>query len=219
MIADLGMRTCPQPSRHDELSCGRPVSLKLLITFLICGPWILIPYSADFRPHIDMLFDKARKYGATGGDDSNEHHGKPLSCTIFFFASQMSRNLEEVNSSSTELTNGATRSSARVHRLDTLLSQIQLHADRSPYVTRFEAVPVEMAPPGRPQGTSREEMHDTLLFASFKSKRAWENWIQTPEWQQFMQSTEKEGVFRRIPHVACAHSLKGLRNPLEVLMA
>lgn len=167
-----------------------------------------------------MLFGKARKYGATGSDDSEDRHEKPLSCTIFFFASQMSRNLEaSTTSSSAESMNERSHSSARVHRLDTLLSQVQRHADRSPYVTRFETIPVEMPPPGRPRGTSRDEMHDTLLLVSFKSKRAWEQWIQTPEWQHFMQSTEKEGVFRRIPHVRCAHSLKGLRNPLEVLMA
>lgn len=103
--------------------------------------------------------------------------------------------------------------------MDTLLAQVQKHANRSPYVTRFEPIPVEMAPPGRPAGTSRDEMHDILLLASFKDKSAWQKWIATPEWQQFMQKTENEAVFRRIPHVRCAHSLKGLRNTFEVLMA
>ena len=106
-----------------------------------------------------------------------------------------------------------------LHRLDALLAEVGESANRSPYVTRFEPIPVEMSPPGRPTGTSRDEMHDVLLLASFKDKTAWRKWIETPEWQRFMQRTENEAVFRRIPHVRCAHSHKGLRNTLEILMA
>ena len=32
-----------------------------------------------------------------------------------------------------------------------------------------------------------------------------------------MEGTERERVFRRIPHVRCARSLKGLGDPAEVL--
>ena len=63
----------------------------------------------------------------------------------------------------------------------------------------------------------RETMHDTMLLMKFRSKKAREEWIETKEWQQFMEKTENEGVFRRIPHVRCAGSLKGLRDPMEVL--
>jgi hypothetical protein len=162
-----------------------------------------------------MLFDKARKYINNDGEPSQRKSEKPLTCMIFFFASQMTRNLQEPEKGASEHTDSA----HRIHRLDSLLAEARQHAERSPYVTRFEAIPVEMAPPGRPPGTSREEMHDTLLLASFKNKTAWQQWIQTPEWQQFMQRTEQDVVFRRIPHVRCAQSLKGLRNPLEVLTA
>lgn len=175
---------------------------------------------ADSRVPTTMLFDKARQYIHNDGETFQKGSDKPLSCMIFFFASQMTRNLQEPeNSASLEMTTENTDSAHRVHRLDSLLAEVRQHAERSPYVTRFEAIPVEMAPPGRPRGTSREEMHDTLLLASFKNKKAWQQWTQTPEWQRFMQRTEQDAVFRRIPHVRCAHSLKGLRNPFEVLTA
>ncbi|KAH8701817.1 hypothetical protein BGW36DRAFT_394621 [Talaromyces proteolyticus] len=166
-----------------------------------------------------MLFDKARQFSdVEESETTRREQGKPLSCIIYFFASQMSYNLESpATGLDTKTENG--HSSEKVHRLDTFLAEVQEHANNSPYVTRFETIPVEMTPPGRPKGTSRQEMHDTLLLASFKNKTAWRRWIETPEWQQFMQKTEKNAVFRRIPHVRCAHSLKGLRNPFEVLMA
>jgi hypothetical protein len=160
-----------------------------------------------------MLFHKARHFLADERmKPSRREKEKPLACIIFFFASQMTCNLKSENSVAGE-------PEARHHQLDTLLAQVREHANQSPYVTRFEAIPVEMAPPGRPRGTSSQEMHDTLLLASFKSKNAWYQWIRTSEWQHFMQETADKGVFRRIPHVRCAHSLQGLRNPIEVLMA
>ncbi|OKL63951.1 hypothetical protein UA08_00675 [Talaromyces atroroseus] len=166
-----------------------------------------------------MLFDKTRNHlNSLESSAPGRNHGKPLACIIFFFASQMSCNLQRPATSS-DATDGAAMQQPRIHRLDVLLAQVGEHAHRSPYVTRFEPIPVEMAPPGRPAGTSRAEMHDTLLLASFKDKAAWQKWIVTPAWQQFMASTENEAVFRRIPHVRCAHSLKGLRNALEILMA
>jgi hypothetical protein len=164
-----------------------------------------------------MLFDKVRKYSPS--ENSREDSKKPLACMIFLFASQMSQNLEETGDTTTDSFNGPVSNGKRTHRLDTLLSEVQKHAHQSPHVTRFEAIPVEMAPSGLPRGTTREEMHDTLLLASFKNKWAWEQWIQTSEWQEFMKKTEDQGVFRRIPHVRCANSLKGLRSPLEILRA
>ena len=165
-----------------------------------------------------MLFEKMKKY-TPAVENSKRESQKPLTCMIFFFASQMSQNVEETRETIVEVPNEMVYNKGRTHRLDALLAEVQKHADQNPYVTRFEAIPVEMAPPGRPRGTTREEMHDTLLLASFKNKWAWEQWIQTSEWQAFMKKTENENVFRRIPHVRCANSLKGLRNPLEVLRA
>ncbi|OJD27597.1 hypothetical protein ACJ73_01000 [Blastomyces percursus] len=60
----------------------------------------------------------------------------------------------------------------RVRRLDNLLSEVQEHAHASPLVTKFETIAVEMAPPGRPRGTTREAMHDTLLLVNFKNEQA-----------------------------------------------
>lgn len=169
-----------------------------------------------------MLFDKSQNRLGTPEDDLlRPKQEKPLSCIVFFFASQMSSNLQPRHML-TGLTNeriGALTRQTRVHRLDVLLTEVREHANRSPYVTRFEPIPVEMSPPGRPKGTTRDEMHDVLLLASFRNKTAWQKWIETPEWQRFMQKTENEAVFRRMPHVRCAHSLKGLRNTLEILMA
>src|SRR4051794_27728242 len=119
-----------------------------------------------------MLFDKVRKYSPSK-ENTKEDSKKPLACMIFFFASQMSQNLEERRGSSIEPSDRTVSDGKRTHRLDTLLSEVQQHAYQSPHVTRFEAIPVEMAPPGRPRGTTLEEMHDTLLLASFKNKWAW----------------------------------------------
>lgn len=166
-----------------------------------------------------MLFHKTRHLVVDERlKPSRREKEKPLACMIFFFASQMTCNLQNP-ATSLESENVVGKSNGRHHQLDTLLAEVREHANKSPYVTRFEVIPVEMAPPGRPRGTSSQEMHDTLLLASFKSKNAWRQWIQTSEWKHFMQETADKGVFRRIPHVRCAHSLKGLRNPFEVLMA
>ena len=174
-----------------------------------------------------MLFDRTRSQDGdvrdnahpsqAPGDRSRESSNRPLVCMIFFFASQMPRNLQQ-NTSQESDGQGKTQP-APVHRLDTLLSDVRPQAHRSPYVTRFETLPVEMAPPGRLRGTSRESMHDTLLLVNFKNKWAWEQWIQTKEWQSFMKKTETEGVFRRMPHVRCASSLRGLRDPVDVLLS
>ncbi|OJD13808.1 hypothetical protein AJ78_05765 [Emergomyces pasteurianus Ep9510] len=172
-----------------------------------------------------MLFPRRKPKGSEydkppENTETIETGGKPLVCVIFFFASQMSRNIQTARVAPDVVLSSNNRSEPpKVHRLDNLLSEVQEHAQVSPLVTKFETFPVEMAPPGRPRGTTREAMHDTMLLVNFKNKQAWKEWVQTKEWQDFMQKTEKEGVFRRLPHVTCANSLKGLRNPLEVLMA
>jgi hypothetical protein len=128
----------------------------------------------------------------------------PLTCMMYFFASQMRQNIQP--SGSTPPT----------HPLDKLLSKIGVHAAFSPLVTRFETFPVEVPlPPSKV--SDKEANHDTLLLVKFRSKRAREEWIATREWREFMERTEREGVFRRLPHVRCAGSLRGLGDPMEVL--
>ena len=105
-----------------------------------------------------------------------------------------------------------------MHPLDALLKKIGVHAAFSPLVTQFETFPVEIPqPPGRGIKVPRDLNHDTMLLVKFRSKRAREEWIATREWRDFMEKTDSEGVFRRMPHVRCAGSLKGLSDPLEVL--
>lgn len=131
---------------------------------------------------------------------------QPLTCMIYFFASQMGRNVQnQTNPPPT-------------HPLEKLISKVGTHAAFSPLVTKFETFPVEIPElPGRKPKFPKEVMHDTMLLMKFRSKRAREEWIATREWREFMEKTESEGVFRRIPHVRCAASLKGLSDPMEVL--
>ena len=142
---------------------------------------------------------------------------QPLTCMIYFFASQMRRNIQ------TPLPHEIQSRTAPAHRLDTMLAKVGMHAAYSPLISRFETFPVEIPEaPGlskKAPKVSRDQMHDTMLLMKFRSKRAREEWIATREWQEFMQKTEQEGVFRRIPHVRCARSLKGLMDPIDVLTA
>jgi hypothetical protein len=144
----------------------------------------------------------------------------PLVCMMYFFASQMSRNVQAVPSP-TPPASGQNVPSIPVHRLDSLLSKIGVHASFSPLITRFETFPVEIPEVPSQQKwwkeTSKASVHDTMLLMKFRSTRAREEWIQTREWMEFMKQTEDERVFRRIPHVRCAKSLKGLGDPIEVL--
>jgi hypothetical protein len=146
----------------------------------------------------------------------------PLTCMIYFFASQMSRNLQTASSPSGKKPSQTTPT-APVHRLDTLLAKIGVHASFSPLITQFETFPVEIpevaAQSRRRTRPPKEAIHDTMLLVKFRSKRAREEWIETREWREFMQQTETEDVFRRIPHIRCAKSLKGLRDPIEILSA
>ena len=145
---------------------------------------------------------------------------KPLACMIYFFASQMSRHLRQAESSD----RNSFQAPYPQHRLDELLDKVKVHAAFSPLVTRFETIPVEIPPvPTKHsrsgEGPPKESMHDTVAIMKFRSKRAWKEWIATPEWVDFMEKTERDGVFRRMPHVRCANSLKGLSDPREVLNA
>jgi hypothetical protein len=132
---------------------------------------------------------------------------------MYFFASQMSRNMQFSSSSDSDK-----NLHTPIHPLDKLLSKVGVHAAFSPLVTQFETFPVEIPqPPGRRSKMPREVNHDTMLLVKFRSKQAREEWIATKEWREFMEKTEREGVFRRIPHVRCAGSLRGLSDPMEVL--
>jgi hypothetical protein len=143
---------------------------------------------------------------------------KPLTCMIYFFASQMSRNLQAPPQPA--LTFPPQPSPPPTHLLDTLLANLRTHALHHPnLVTRFDLFPVEIPPPYPrhvPQ-LPKETMHDTMLIVKFRSKQAREAFIATRGWGEFMEKTEKEGVFRRLPHVRCAMTVKGLRDPIEVL--
>jgi hypothetical protein len=130
---------------------------------------------------------------------------------MYFFASQMSRNTTQSLSPP---------ETPPTHPLDKLLAKVGIHAAFSPLVTHFETFPVEIAQPAgrrRADVLPREVNHDTMLLVKFRSKRAREEWIATREWREFMEGTEREGVFRRLPHVRCAGSLRGLGDPMEVL--
>jgi hypothetical protein len=144
----------------------------------------------------------------------------PLICMMYFFASQMGRNLQSTPQSSIDRS-GQLSTTTLVHRLDTLLARVGIHASFSPLITQFETFPVEISEVHAQSrwrtNPPKNSIHDTMLLVKFRSKRAREEWIETREWREFMQKTEAEGVFRRIPHVRCARSLKGLKDPIEVL--
>lgn len=152
-----------------------------------------------------------------GRHSNDEADEKPLTCMIYFFASQMPRNIQVAQHSHVPSSSTADKGPpAYTHRLDTLLSEVKYHAHLSPFVNRFETYPVDMPPPGPPKNVSREAMHDTMLLVKFPHKRAWDQWIMTKEWQHFMEKTESEKVFREMPHVRCATSVKGLHDPADV---
>lgn len=139
----------------------------------------------------------------------------PLTCMIYFFATQMRQNSRVVDT--------YTAPAPATHPLDALLARIGTHAAFSPLVMHFETFPVEVTLSGPPSShrsrglLPRDVNHDTLLLISFRSARAREEWIRTREWHEFMERTERDGVFRRLPHVRCAGSVRGLGNVREVL--
>lgn len=163
-----------------------------------------------------------RRSGERETSERNELRAgeKPLTCMVYFFASQMRKHVQEKGVEHRNFPEKQVQTAPK-HRLDSLLSNIKMHAFYSPLITRFEMLPVEIPEAGiswrKSPTMPRESMHDTLLLMQFRSNRAQEEWIATREWQTFMNSTESEGVFRRIPHVRCASSLRGLFDPVDVL--
>jgi len=86
------------------------------------------------------------------------------------------------------------------------------------------------APPGpapptalpRPdaRGTNPNEQRDTVLLVQFRSKASREQWMESKEWREFYDKvSSEEGGCRRMPHVRCARSLRGLMDVGDVLTA
>lgn len=161
------------------------------------------------------------------GDPEADHQPKqvadgerPLTCMFYFFASQMKQNIQPAD---TDLVRRGKMPDQPTHQLDSMLARIGMHAAHSPLISKFETFPVEI--PDIPSSTSekqkppREQVHDTVMLMKFRDKRAREEWIVTKEWQEFMANTNGQDVFRRMPHVRCASSLRGLMDPMDSLTA
>ncbi|KEF61133.1 uncharacterized protein A1O9_02698 [Exophiala aquamarina CBS 119918] len=143
---------------------------------------------------------------------------RPLTCMFYFFASQMKRNIQPADP---DLVRRGKMPDRPTHQLDSMLTRIGMHAAHSPLVAKFETFPVEIPDLQRESSNgprpSREEVHDTVMMMKFRDKRAREEWIVTKEWQEFMTNTNGQDVFRRMPHVRCASSVKGLMDPMDSL--
>ncbi|EXJ62887.1 hypothetical protein A1O7_03329 [Cladophialophora yegresii CBS 114405] len=147
---------------------------------------------------------------------------RPLTCMFYFFASQMKRNTQPADS---DLVRRGTVEDKPTHRLDSMIARLGMQAAFSPLISKFDTYPAEI-PDARPESSRRKkpapppgEVHDTVLIMKFRDKRAQQEWIATKEWQDFMQKTEGQEVFRRMPHVRCASSVRGLMDPMDILTA
>jgi hypothetical protein len=147
---------------------------------------------------------------------------RPLTCMFYFFASQMQRNIQPADP---DLVRRGRVADKPTHQLDSMLARLSMQAAFSPLVSKFETYPTQI-PDQRPQDvrqrkpkTCSDEVHDTVLIVKFRDKRARQEWIATKEWQQFRQATQSQEVFRRMPHVRCASSVRGLMDPVDILTA
>lgn len=145
---------------------------------------------------------------------------RPLTCMFYFFASQMQRNIQPADQ---DLVRRGSMADKPTHQLDSMITRLGTKAAFSPLVSKFETYPTEIPDP-RPESIRRknpapspEEFHDTVVIMKFRDKRARQEWIATKEWQEFMQKTEGQEVFRRMPHVRCASSVRGLMDPWDIL--
>ncbi|KAK4939232.1 hypothetical protein LTR10_020428 [Elasticomyces elasticus] len=145
---------------------------------------------------------------------------RPLTCMFFFFASQMKHNIQPADQ---DLVRRGKVVDQPTHKLDSMLARLEMHAAHSPLVTDLQTYPVEIPnAPGFSQRNSeplREKIHDSVMTIKFRDRRAREEWIATKEWQDFMAKTEGEQVFRQMPHVRCASSMRGLMDPIDMLTA
>ncbi|KAK5042939.1 hypothetical protein LTR84_011995 [Exophiala bonariae] len=146
---------------------------------------------------------------------------RPLTCMFFFFASQMKRNMQPADP---DLVRRGKMPDQSTHQLDTMLARVRMYAAHSPLISKFETFSVEIPETVFQDSTStstfsRDEIHDTVMMLKFRDRRAREQWIATREWQEFMRDTERKHVFRQMPHVRCASSLRGLMDPWDSLTA
>lgn len=138
---------------------------------------------------------------------------------FYFFASLMQHNIQTADP---DLVRRNRVTDQPTHKLDTMLARIGMHAAYSPLITNFETYPVKIPDaPGFRDKSSRlpgDTVHDTVLMVKFRDRRAREDWVATKEWQDFMRSADSDpSMFRRMPHVRCASSVKGLMDPIDVL--
>ncbi|KIW97152.1 uncharacterized protein Z519_02544 [Cladophialophora bantiana CBS 173.52] len=147
---------------------------------------------------------------------------RPLTCMFYFFASQMKRNMQPADQ---DLVRRGRLEDKPTHQLDSMIARLGMHAAFSPLISKFDTYPVEIADTApesslqKNPATSREDVHDTVMIMEFRDKRARQEWIATKEWQEFMRETEGQQVFRRMPHVRCASSIRGLMDPMDILTA
>lgn len=187
---------------------------------------------------------------------------QPLACLFYFFHSQMSHHTS--TPPDPDLVRRRRQApETPVHRLDTHLDRLQMHAGFNEHIKSFQAYPVPMDPataalhrgkggrsrrPGyqafvtgsyderqasasssasplslpRPGAKSLNpnEERDTVLLMQFKSKASREHWMRSKEWREFYENVNSDdGGCRRMPHVRCARSLRGLMDVEDVLTA
>ncbi len=147
---------------------------------------------------------------------------RPLTCMFYFFASQMQRSIQPADQ---DLVRRGKVEDKSTHQLDSMIARLSMQAAFSSLIQKFDTYPTEIPDP-RPEtlrrkkpAPSAEEVHDTVLIMKFRDKRARQDWIATKEWQDFIQKTDAKGVFRRMPHVRCASSVRGLMDPVDILTA
>lgn len=127
-----------------------------------------------------------------------------------------------------------------VHRLDTHLIRLQMAAAFDPNVKSCQVIPVavdgehavaqdrtlfngvkrQMREVGsRREETTADTARDSVLFIEFLSKAGRQSWMASREWKQFYDGVNAEDVFRKLPHVRCARSFRGLMDVTDVLTA
>lgn len=172
-------------------------------------------------------------------DGASRPEDRPLACMFYFFHSQMSQHTSTAPDPDLVSRRRQTPDQP-VHRLDTHLTRLQMHAAFSPLVKSFDRYPVAIdpttaalsrgangrrfpptlaPPPPSLESHKGQQAYDTVLLMRFRSKRAREEWMVSREWQEFYRSVEGEKVCRRMPHVRCARSIKGLMDVRDVLTA
>lgn len=163
---------------------------------------------------------------ATGQERMPKSRGEqPLTCLFYFFHSHKRAHLSSVPDPDL-VSRNRQDPSIPVHRLDTHLIRLQMHASFSPLIKSFDRYPVAVDGLQPPAIGSRNDAaasvnlgRDTAVLIEFRDKRAQEDWLATREWQEFYRNVNIDGACRATPHVRCARSLRGLMDISEVLTA